>query len=174
MWMMSRTGSMRGGFGGDLKRVSLLSLAVGRRRVTFVSSQWPRGGCHTCCGGRWKSQHRKIVPLSLCRKTFKLKGNKKFRTWTKKSWVFFVFRDSCVLCICALWTFYVRFTSSCMGMLQFKISCSSVFISYQWAIVTSTWLVDFIVGFYGISTLVGCVMPNHVYIYIRYLWFVNK
>ena len=36
-------------------------------------------------GGRWKSQHRKIVPLSLGRKTFKLKGNKKFRTWTKKS-----------------------------------------------------------------------------------------
>ena len=25
------------------------------------------------------------VSLSLCRKTFKLKGNKKFRTWTKKS-----------------------------------------------------------------------------------------
>ena len=37
-------------------------------------------------GGRWKSQHRKIVySLSLCRKTFQLKGNKKFRTWTEKS-----------------------------------------------------------------------------------------
>ena len=37
-------------------------------------------------GGRWKSQHRKnCVSLSLCRITFKLKGNKKFRTWTKKS-----------------------------------------------------------------------------------------
>ena len=36
-------------------------------------------------GGRWKSLHRKMVSLSLCRKTFKLKGNKKFRTWTKKS-----------------------------------------------------------------------------------------
>ena len=32
------------------------------------------------------SQYRKIMPLSsLCRKTFKLKGNKKFCTWTKKS-----------------------------------------------------------------------------------------
>ena len=49
--------------------------------------------------GRWKSQHRKMVSLSLCRKTFKLKGNKKFRTWTKKSEVFFVFRDSYVLYI---------------------------------------------------------------------------
>ena len=30
-------------------------------------------------GGRWKRRHRKIVPLSsLCRKTFKLKGNKSF------------------------------------------------------------------------------------------------
>ena len=28
--------------------------------------------------GRWKSQHRKIVSLSLCRKIFKLKGNKSF------------------------------------------------------------------------------------------------
>ena len=28
-------------------------------------------------GGRWKIHHRKIVSLSLCRKTFKLKGNKK-------------------------------------------------------------------------------------------------
>ena len=35
-------------------------------------------------GSRWKSQHRKMVSLSR-RKTFKLKGNKKFRTWTKKS-----------------------------------------------------------------------------------------
>ena len=32
------------------------------------------GGCYTCCGSRWKSQHRKIVPLSLCRKTYKYLG----------------------------------------------------------------------------------------------------
>ena len=36
-------------------------------------------------GGRWKSQYTKMVSLSLFRKTFKLKDNKKFRTWTKKS-----------------------------------------------------------------------------------------
>ena len=35
--------------------------------------------------GRWKSQYRKMVSLSLYRKTFQLKGNKMFRTWTKKS-----------------------------------------------------------------------------------------
>ena len=46
-----------------------------------------------------KPELKECVSLSLCRRTFKLKGNKKFRTWTKKSSVFFVFRDSYVLCI---------------------------------------------------------------------------
>ena len=62
-----------------------------------------RGGLATGAhemGGRWKSQNRKNVYLSpYVEKTFKLKGNKKFRTWTKKSLVFFVFRDPYVLCI---------------------------------------------------------------------------
>ena len=93
MWMTSCTGSVRGGFRGIWKKsVSW----VEKKRVTFASSQWSCGGCHTCCGGRWKSQHRKIVPLSLCRKTFKLKDNKKFPTWTKKSSS--VFRVSGFLC----------------------------------------------------------------------------
>ena len=75
-----------------------------------------------CWGERWKRRHRNIVLLSsLCRKTFKLKGNKKFRTWTKKSRVFFVFRDSYVISMLymnILWTFHVHFTYSCMGMLH--------------------------------------------------------
>ena len=45
-----------------------------------------------------KPEWKDCVSLSLCRRTFKLKDNKKFRTWTKKSEVFFVFRDSYVLC----------------------------------------------------------------------------
>ena len=49
-------------------------------------------------GGRWKSQYRKIVPLSLCRRTFKLKGNKMVRTWTKKSLRVFRISRSYVLC----------------------------------------------------------------------------
>ena len=32
-----------------------------------------------------KPEEKECVSLSLCRRTFKLKGNKKFRTWTKKS-----------------------------------------------------------------------------------------
>ena len=51
--------------------------------------------------GRWKSQ----VYLSLCRKTFKIKGNKKFCTWTKKSWVFLCFGIP-MLSIWALWTLW--------------------------------------------------------------------
>ena len=73
--------------------------------------------------GRCKSQHRKMVSLSLCRKTFKLKSNKKFRTWAKKSYVFFVFRDSYVIYV--RYGHYERFayryenvyfTYSCMAM----------------------------------------------------------
>ena len=32
-----------------------------------------------------------------------------------------------------------------------------------------------LVGFYGISTIVGYLIPNpvYIYIYIRYIWFVN-
>ena len=56
--------------------------------------------------GSGKSQHLS----SVCRKTFKLKGNKKFRTWTKKSSS--VFRVSVFpwFYVYMLWTFYVRFT----------------------------------------------------------------
>ena len=58
------------------------------------------GGCQ-CVGegGRWKSQNRKIVPLSLCRRTFKLKGNKKVHTWTEKSLCVFRISRSYVFCI---------------------------------------------------------------------------
>ena len=42
------------------------------------------GAARDGVGGRWKSQHRKIVPLFLCQNLL-LKGNERFRTWTKKS-----------------------------------------------------------------------------------------
>ena len=54
----------------------------------------------TRVGGEMKKPGEKdCASLSLCRRTFKLKDNKKFRTWTKKSSSVFVFRDSYVLCI---------------------------------------------------------------------------
>ena len=94
-------------YSGRFEKVSVLSLVFRRRRVTFASSQWPCGECHTCWGRRWKSQHRNMVPLSLCRKTFKLKGNKKFRTWTKKSSIFRVSGFLCSMYICYEHSMYV-------------------------------------------------------------------
>ena len=50
--------------------------------------------------GRWKSQNRKNVYLSpYVEEPLNSKVIKMFRTWTKKSWVFFVFRDSYIVCI---------------------------------------------------------------------------
>ena len=52
-------------FCGRKKKVDFRLLAEALWRVPHV------------IGGRWKSQHRKMVSLFLCRKTFQLKGNKK-------------------------------------------------------------------------------------------------
>ena len=69
---------------GDLRKVSELSFSVRRRRLIFRARRGLEAGVERG-GDRWKSKHRKMVSLSLCQKTFKLKGNKKIRTWTKKS-----------------------------------------------------------------------------------------
>ena len=76
-------------------------------------------------GSRWKSQHRKMVSLSLCRKTFQLKVYKTFRTWTKKSLVVLGFRDSYVIyiyiymCVCVFMNIPMSISHICiMGMLN--------------------------------------------------------
>ena len=77
---------------------------------------------HVVWGGS-KSHYRKMVSLSLYRKTFKLKGNKIFRTWTKKSQVFFVFRDSYVLYIWVMniiCTFHISVPWVCYTKARFK------------------------------------------------------
>ena len=60
--------------------------------MTFARSPRPCVGCARVLGQMKKSG----VSLSLYRKTFQLQGNKKFRTCTKKSYVFF--RVSGFLC----------------------------------------------------------------------------
>ena len=96
---------------GDLRKVSWVLRSEEEGWLSLARSGLVAGA--TRVGGGWG---RKIVPLSLslCRKTFKLKGYKKFRTWTK-----------CFSCfgipmyyVYMLWTFYVRFSYSCMGMLH--------------------------------------------------------
>ena len=92
----------RRGFGGFWKSqlVELSSdsgedgwLSLARRSQ---ASDLEVGATRVGGGGWWKSHHRKIVHLpSLCR-SLKLKGNKRFRTWTTK--LLRVFRVSGFLC----------------------------------------------------------------------------
>ena len=96
----SRTRSVRR-IWGILKKVSWLSWVLPLEKTVdfhLLAEAWRR--VRTRWGGQMKEPELKEwLSLSLCRRTFKLKVNKKFRTWSKKSLVFFVFRDSYVLCI---------------------------------------------------------------------------
>ena len=113
------------------KSVSLLPASERKSRVLASEEdgwlselaealRWVRTWCGE--GVRWKSLHRKIVRLSLCRKTIKLKGNKKFRTWSKEVVKFFVFRDSYVIYICALWTLWTFYVPVWVCLFHIHIS----------------------------------------------------
>ena len=95
--MTSRTGSARR-IWGDFEKVSWDETCLGGRRLVSLARGDLCGGCHMCKEGTDEKARieRLCLSLSLCRKTFKLKGNKKFRTWTKKS--LRVFRISRFLC----------------------------------------------------------------------------
>ena len=78
-------------------------------RLLAVALCWVR----TVVWGRWKSQ---VYLPPYVEKPFNSKVIKNFRTWTKKSWVFFVFRDSYVLCIYVmniLCTFHISVSWVC-------------------------------------------------------------
>ena len=47
-------------------------------------------------------------------------------------------------------------------------------ITHDLTKVHKGWLVGWLVGFYPISTFVRYLMPNPVYAYIKYIWFVNN
>ena len=60
--------------------------------------------------GRWKSQHRKIVPLSpYVEEPLNSKVIKGFVPEQRSRYVFFEFRDSYVLWYIYIWTLYVHF-----------------------------------------------------------------
>ena len=103
MWMTSCTGSARGGFGGFWKS-QWVEFWLGRRRLAFACSpkpgQWLSGGCHTC----WGRGDGKVIIERLCIplpyvETFNSKVIKGFVPELRSRYVFFVFRDSYVLCI---------------------------------------------------------------------------
>ena len=64
---------------GILRKVSELSLAVRRRRVTFASSRWPCGGCHTCwVGAEGKASIERLCLSPYVEKPFSSKVIKGF------------------------------------------------------------------------------------------------
>ena len=97
MWMTSCTGSAcaRRILGILKKSVSWVKSCLGRRRLTFACSRRPWAGVARDEWGQIeKPEQKECVSLSLCRRTFKLKGNNKFRTWTKNRKCFSCFRVS--------------------------------------------------------------------------------
>ena len=74
------------------KILEILKKSVAELSPASEENGWlslARGGLgevsHEIGGQMKKPELKECVSLSLCRRTFKLKGNKKFRTWTKKS-----------------------------------------------------------------------------------------
>ena len=65
----------RGDFGRFEKKSAELSLVVRRRRVTFASSQWPCGGCHTCWGADGKASIERLCLSLYFEKPFNSKVN---------------------------------------------------------------------------------------------------
>ena len=92
----------RGWFWEILKKsVSRVETRHRTRRLAFVCSWRPlcRVPHVLTGGGRWKSQNRKIVPLSLyVEEPLNSKIIKGFVPELRSRYVFFVFRDSYVLC----------------------------------------------------------------------------
>ena len=103
----------RGGFWEILKKsVSWDETFLGGRRLvfaeTFVAGATRVGGG----GGRWKSQHRKIVPLSpYVEETLNSKVIKSFVLEQRSRYVFFVFRDP-MFYVVYIWTLCVHFIHS--------------------------------------------------------------
>ena len=129
---------------GPKKKVDFREHAVALWRVPRVLGGW---GC------RWKSQNRKNVYLSPYFETFNSKVIKSFVPELRSRNVFFVFRDSYVLCIYVtniLCTFHISVSSYGTGYLmanpflhmitvlfQTIQFCISTLFSFIWSIDTT-------------------------------------
>ena len=117
----------RGGFGEILKKSVESRTGHWTRWLTFACSRRPWAGAVRDGGGRWKSQDRKIVPLSpYVKEPLNSKVIKSFVPEQRSRYMFFEFRDSYVL---SLWTFDVRFTHSHIG-LWYTISVLDMTLNY--------------------------------------------
>ena len=104
-----------------------------RRRLTFACSRRPLWRVpHVLGGGRWKSQNRKIVPLfQYVEEPLNSKVIKSFVPEQRSRQVFFVFRDSYVLCsmYIYIWTSHIHFAYSCIWIwYRVKVSQKSIML----------------------------------------------
>ena len=92
----------RWGFGGFRRKVRRVEASHRTRRFDFWGSltrdEFARYGRRAIWGPDEKDSIERLS-LSLCRRTFKLNGNKRFVPEQRSRYVFFEFRDSYVLCI---------------------------------------------------------------------------
>ena len=136
MWMTSYTGSVRGGFGGDFEKVSELSPASEEdswlslaRRGFFAGATRDGGG-----GADGKVIIERLFISLPYTETFNSKVIKGFVPELRSRYVFFVFRDSYVLCIyvvnilckfpnfmyrCITYTMYITFKDK-MGIIPIQ------------------------------------------------------
>ena len=133
--MTSRTGSV----GWDLRKSSDLSSCLGGRSLTFGARRGQtsslRRGPHVV-GGRWKSQHRKIVPL------FPHVEKPLTKRWIKVSYLN-QFREFCIF---GIPIFYIYEYKHSMYVSRIRISgrifgpgnitqrCDPVMLHQRWAI----------------------------------------
>ena len=108
MRMTSCTGNVRGGFWGIWKKSVLLSLAVRRRRVTFASSQWPCGGCHTCWEVDGKANIESLCLSPYVEEPLNSKAIKSFVPELRSRQWFSCFGIP-MFYVYMLWTLYVHF-----------------------------------------------------------------
>ena len=103
MWMTSCTGSARGGFWGFWKKSVELRTRLRTGRVDFRGSLSPdefvRYGLRICWGTDGKASIEKLCISLPYVKTFNWKVIKGFVPELRSRYVFFLFRDSDVLCI---------------------------------------------------------------------------
>ena len=171
--MTSRTGSV----GWDLRKSSELSFSARRRRLTFGARRdqtsslrlgVARGGGVGC---RWKSQHRKIVFHSpYVEKPFNSKVIKSFVPELRSRQVFFVFRDSYVIYICASWTLWTFCVPVWICLFHIFISGDVTFIAIALEftlVVASDWVLSM-----GLTKR-NCVLMLSTIVWNRTVFTVN-
>ena len=99
--------------------------------MTFASSQWPCDGCHTWWGGA----DGKVIIERLCLslpsvETFNSKVIKVFVPELRSRYVFFMFRDSYVLCIYVM-NILCTFPIFMYGYVTFRYLFSFSFLFFQ-------------------------------------------